>query len=82
METNANQTEGGEIMYDLTSREERARISAELTLALLDVGFRDRDHIAEMVLITMISMVTKPYCPLCYHDDADVADHIRKTHVI
>lgn len=69
-------------MYDLTSREERARISAELTLSLLDVGFRDRDHVAEMVLTTMISMATTPYCPLCYVDDQDIAAHIRRTHVI
>jgi hypothetical protein len=82
METNANETGGGEIMYDLTSREERSRISAELTLALLDVGFRDKDHVAEMVLIAMISMASKPYCPLCYSDDEDIAGHIRKTHVI
>lgn len=69
-------------MYDLTSREERSRISAELTLALLDVGFREREHVAEMVLITMIGMATKPYCPLCYSDSDDVAAHIRRTHVI
>jgi hypothetical protein len=35
-----------------------------------------------MVLIAMISMASKPYCPLCYSDDEDIAAHIRKTHVI
>lgn len=65
---------------NLSSRKERMRISAELANAFMDVGFRDVDHVAEMVLLAMTSMATQPYCPLCHHDTEDIADHIRKTH--
>jgi hypothetical protein len=81
METNANRIEGGEIMStDLSRRDVRRKVSAELAEALIDVGFSDPAIISDMVLLAMISMATQPYCPLCHHDAENIPAHIREVH--
>jgi len=65
---------------DLSRRDVRRKVSAELADALIDVGFSDPAIIADMVLVAMISMATQPYCPLCHHDAESIPDHIRKVH--
>jgi hypothetical protein len=82
METNPNAIEGGEIMStDLSRREERQRLTVELSHALIDLGFSDPEIIADLVMITLISIGSgRPYCPLCHHDADNVAAHLREAH--
>jgi hypothetical protein len=53
----------------------------ELSHALIDLGFSDPEIIADLVMITLISIGSgRPYCPLCHHDADNVAAHLREAH--